>query len=46
MNKALLLRRALWFSVFFNAGGALIFFFPASIGRLAQLPLPAPILYS
>lgn len=46
MNKAVLLRRALWASAFFNAGGALIFFFPASIGRLAQVPLPAPILYS
>ena len=46
MDRAVVLRRALWTSVPFNASGALIFFFPASIGRLAQLPLPAPILYS
>jgi len=46
MNRPVLLRQALWFSVFFNAGGALIFFFPASVGRLVQLPIPVPSLYS
>jgi hypothetical protein len=46
MRKAVLLRRALWVTAFFNAGGALLFFFPHSVGQLVPMPLPAPILYS
>ncbi len=46
MNRALILRRALWATAFFNAGGALLFFFPASLGQLVLMPLPAPILYA
>ncbi len=41
-----IIRRALWASVFFNLGGALAFAFPASLGRLAGLPGPAPHLYT
>ena len=40
------MRRALWASVPYNAGGALLFLFPASLGRLAGLPLPAPHVYT
>src|SRR5258706_4288695 len=41
-----LMRRVLWTSAAFNLGGALMFAFPASIGRLAALPVPVPTVYS
>ena len=40
------MRRVLWASAFFNLGGALLFFFPASLGRFAGLPAPVPTAYS
>jgi hypothetical protein len=40
------MRRVLWASVAFNAVGALLFAFPGSIGRLAGLPTPVPVVYS
>jgi hypothetical protein len=40
------IRRILWASAFFNLGGAALFAFPESIGRLAGLPAPAPTVYS
>ncbi len=40
------LRLALRASVFFNLGGALLFAFPNSLGRLAGLPGPAPRVYT
>jgi hypothetical protein len=46
MTRDDLMRRALWASVFFNLGGSLLFFFPASLGRLAILPVPVPPAYS
>lgn len=46
MSRAVLLRRALWATAVFNAGGAVLFFFPSSVGQLVPMPLPAPILYS
>ena len=39
------MRRVLWTSVFFNFGGALLFAFPDSLGRLAGMPAPAPRVY-
>ena len=45
MDKDRVVRRALWASVPFNLGGALIFAFPDSFGRLANLPGPVPPLY-
>ena len=41
-----LMRRALWASVPYNVGGALLFLFPASLGRLAGMPGPVPTLYA
>jgi hypothetical protein len=46
MNRDELMRRALWTTAFLNAGGALLFAFPDSVGRLAGLPGPVPRLYS
>jgi len=46
VDRDLIVRRALWASVAFNAGGALLFAFPASLGRLAGLPVPAPHVYT
>lgn len=46
MTPDRLIRRALWASVPFNLGGALLFAFPASLGRLAGLPGPGPRLYT
>lgn len=40
------MRRALWASVFFNAGGALLFGLPDTVGSLAALPVPVPRLYT
>jgi len=40
-----LIRRALWVSVPYNLGGAVIFAFPDSpLGQLAGLPAPVPML--
>ena len=41
-----LMRRALWASVPYNAGGALLFLFPASLGQLAGLPGSVPHVYT
>jgi hypothetical protein len=42
-----LLRRALWVSVVYNFGGALLFAFPSSsLGQFAGLPTPVPPIYS
>jgi hypothetical protein len=42
-----LLRRALWVSVVYNFGAALLFAFPASpLGQLVGLPTPVPLIYS
>jgi len=46
MDRDRLVRRALWASVPFNLGGALLFAFPESLGRLADLPTPAPHVYT
>jgi hypothetical protein len=46
MSRPNLLRLALRVSVFVNVCGALMFFFPTSIGSLVPLPLPVPLLYS
>jgi hypothetical protein len=46
MTRAVVLRRALWATALFNAGGAPLFFFPASFSQLVQMPLPGPILYA
>ncbi|MBI1815955.1 MAG: hypothetical protein HYR72_13330 [Deltaproteobacteria bacterium] len=40
------MRRALWLSVAYNFGGALLFAFPSSVlGQLAGLPTSVPPLY-
>jgi hypothetical protein len=41
-----IMRRALWASVVFNAGGALLFGLPDTVGSLAALPVPVPRIYS
>jgi hypothetical protein len=41
-----LIRGALWGSAAFNALAGLSFAFPASLGQLFNLPLPAPRFYS
>jgi hypothetical protein len=40
------MRATLWATVFWNAVGAVAFAFPASLGQLVGLPLPALHLYS
>jgi hypothetical protein len=41
------LRRALWFSAFYNLSGTFLFAFPHSFaGRLAGLPSSVPALYA
>jgi hypothetical protein len=41
------LRRALWVSVVYNFGAALLFAFPSSsLGQLVGLPTPVPPMYS
>lgn len=40
-----LMRRILAASAVFNLGGALMFLFPDSVGRLAALPSPVPLVY-
>ena len=41
-----LMRYALWASALFNLGGALLFAFPDSLGRLAGFPGDVPRVYS
>jgi hypothetical protein len=46
MNKDNLMRRALWISVVYNLGGALLFAFPSSLlVLLAGLPPTVPPIY-
>ena len=46
MNRDRILRRALWFSVPYNIGGAALFAFPSSpFGQFAALPTSVPLLY-
>lgn len=46
MSNETLVRRTLAFSVLYNLGGAVIFFFPGSIGKLIGLPQPAYFAYT
>lgn len=46
MSGDSLVRKTLAFSVLYNLGGAVIFFFPGSIGKLVGLPQPAHFAYS
>jgi hypothetical protein len=46
VNRDAFLRKVLWTTVFYNVAGALAFFFPASLGQLAGLPVPVPPIYS
>ena len=46
MSKDDVVRRALWATVPFNLGGALLFAFPDTLGRLANLPAPVPRVYA
>ncbi len=46
MDRNQLMRRALWASVVFNFGGALLFAFPASLGQLAGFPGPVAHVYT
>lgn len=46
MGRDNVLRRALWVSVVFNLGGAIVFAFPSSpLGQVAGLPAAVPALY-
>ena len=45
-TKDRVMRRALGVTAVANAGAALLFAFPESVGRLAGLPAPVPRLYS
>jgi hypothetical protein len=46
MDRTHLMRCALWGSVVYNIGGALLFGFPGSLGHLAGLPAPVPPVYT
>lgn len=46
MSKDDVVRRALWATVPFNLGGALLFAFPDTVGRVADLPSPVPRVYA
>jgi hypothetical protein len=46
MYRDTFMRRALWTTAVFNVGGALLFAFPETLGRLAGLPSPVPGVYS
>jgi hypothetical protein len=46
MERTQLMRRALWASAVYNLGGALLFAFPDSLGRLAGFPAPVPRFYT
>src|SRR5262249_62246082 len=46
VDKDNFMRRALWVSVLYNFGGALLFAFPSSpLGQFAGLPTPVPPIY-
>lgn len=45
MRKDYFMRRALRATAVFNVGGALLFAFPDSLGKLAGLPGPVPHVY-
>jgi hypothetical protein len=45
VDRTTVMRTALWATAFFNAGACIMFFFPASLGQILGLPLPAPPLY-
>ena len=46
MDRDAFMRRALWVSVVYNFGGALLFAFPSSpLGQLAGLPTSVPPIY-
>ena len=45
MNDNAIFRRVLWTSAAFNVGGACLFGFPASLGRLVGLPADVPGIY-
>ena len=46
MDSTHLMRCALWASVVYNLGGALLFALPDSLGRLAGFPAPVPRVYT
>ncbi len=46
MNRDAVLRKVLWATVIYNLLGASAFAFPASVGKLAGLPVPVPLVYS
>jgi hypothetical protein len=46
MSKDDVVRRALWATVVFNVVGALLFAFPDTLGRFANLPGGVPRLYA
>jgi hypothetical protein len=47
VSRDRVMRRALWISVVYNSGAALLFAFPSSsLGRLSGLPNPVPPIYS
>jgi hypothetical protein len=46
MNRDAVLRKVLWATVVYNLLGASAFAFPASVGQLAGLPVPVPLVYS
>ena len=46
MNRDALLRKVLWATVVYNLLAASAFAFPASVGQLAGLPVPVPLVYS
>jgi hypothetical protein len=46
MNRDAFLRKVLWATVVYNIAGAAAFAFPSSVGQLAGLPVPVPVIYS
>jgi hypothetical protein len=46
VNRDAFIRKVLWATTFYNLAAGLAFAFPASVGRLADLPLPVAPLYS
>ncbi|HXY35387.1 MAG TPA: hypothetical protein VEI07_14240 [Planctomycetaceae bacterium] len=46
MSRDSFIRKVLWATVFYNLLGASAFAFPASLGRLAGLPIPVAPIYS
>jgi hypothetical protein len=45
MDRTAVMRAALWATALFNVGACLMFLFPASLGQILGLPLPAPRIY-